>query len=789
MTDSPRPPDRSERWRRYVTIALVSLATLVFQVAITRVLSVVLWYHFAFLSISLAMLGLGAPGAWFALRPPTHRSLGRALIAAAVALPLSVIGIFGLGDQLHRGDGIISGVAAMFPSGVLFIVLLILLATLSLGAAVCILLIEARGPEVGRVYGADLIGATIGAALVVPLMHVVPTPIIVGASGLLPLLGAAISGRIRLRVTVPLAALLLALMVWGKPFELTYSKQYAEQKYELLYEKWTPTARLTVFKDVIFQKDGALGFGWGMGERYKPKPIEQLWLEQDGSAGTPITRLAGSPADLGHLRFDVTSVGYDLKAPKNVCVIGVGGGRDVLTALGAGAEKVDAVELNPHIVDALSGPFAEFSGDIYHRPGVTPVVSEGRSFLTGTDHRYDLLQISLIDSWAATAAGAFALSENYLYTMEAFQLYLDRLAPGGVLSVSRWAYGQRVLEAARLVVLAKEALISRGVAEPLEHMFAVQAGTVLTLLVSNEPFTDADTAALDAICAQRGFARHWPPGPSTPEKSAMTIALLGGGDALASLGVDLSPPTDERPFFFQSVAPFTSVSSDLMTSLSPNEHSVVLLRWLLLIVSLLTLAVFVAPFVLTRQLNTGAGFWRGSAYFAAIGIAFMFVEIGWIQRFILYLGHPSHATTTVLATLLLGAGIGSTLSARTSLALVRKLAPLLAVVIFIANQAMTPLFDATIGASFAVRVLLSVVVLFPAGFLMGFAFPTGMIYFGDRSKAWFWAINGAMGVFASISSLALAMVVGFNTVVFVGVGAYLVAALCIQAVPRETAAE
>jgi hypothetical protein len=772
--------------RSQIAIALVSAAVLLYEIAITRVLSVVLWYHFAFLSVSLALLGLGAPGAWFALRPPGPRALAASLVAAGAAIPASIVVITKVVGRLPRSESIDAGGLGFASPALVVTVLSILVPMIALGSAVCLLLLRAPGREVARVYGADLLGATAGAALVVPLLHRVPTPELLGAAGLLPLAAAALVGRPFLPAAV--AALVVASLAWGEPYRLGYTKKYAEEG-RVLWEKWTPTGRLTVFPDVFYEANPRQAFAWGIGERFEPRDIEQLWIEQDGSAGTPITRWSGSRDDLAHLLYDVTSVGYQLKPPRRVCVIGSGGGRDVLAALQAGADEIDAVELNPHLLDVVAGRFREFSGDVYGQPGVRAIASEGRSFLTRSPGDYDLIQISMVDSWAATSAGAFALSENYLYTVEAFRLYWRKLAGDGILSVSRWLMDRHLVEGMRILLLAQEALRREGVEDPRHHLAVVHAKAVMTLLVSKEPFTTSSIARLDAVCAERGFLRHWPPAADTPRTSNIPELLLHGPGGVARTGLDLSPPLDDRPFFFQAVPVFGRYDRNLVLGLSVNEQSVVLLRRLLAIVGALAGVMFFAPFVLGRSVRAaGEGFWRGSLYFAAIGLAFLLVEVPWMQRFVLYLGHPSHATTVVLAAMLLGAGLGSIAASRVALARVRRWGILLPILLALVNLALGPAFRATLGWPLEGRVATSVLFLLPAGFLMGFAFPTGMIRFGDERKAWFWALNGAFSVLASVSSLALSMHLGFTAVAYAGAALYVAAwALLAGGGPTEAA--
>ena len=714
------------------------------------------------------MLGIGAPGVWYSFKAPTARSLRRSLLATAVALPLSVILIVKVGGFFQRGTGRVTGLGSLFPPGIILIVVVVLAAMLCMGTVVCIILLQARGRAIGKVYGADLLGATIGALIIIPLMHWLPTPHIIALCGFLPLIALLIRKESKLASALIAGTIILA-MIWGEPFTLRYNKDYKESK--ILYEKWTPTARITVIPDIGF-------FGWGMGSNYRGKPAGQPWIEQDGAAGTVIIPLKGSPKDIDYLFFDVTSVGYQLRPPKKVCIIGAGGGRDIVTALKAGAQSIDAVELNEHIISALRGPFKKLSGGVYDLQGVNGIASEGRSYLTRSKGGYDLIQISLIDSYTATAAGAYALSENYLYTHEALTLYWKRLSKNGLVSISRWFEGRRQLEGVRMALMAKTMLVSQGIESPNDHIAVVLGGKIATTLISKNPLTELEYEQLATIISEKGFESHWPASAEVSKNSLIPIFLKKG--VPENIGVDLSSPTDDHPFFFQTISFFDRVKSDVAAQNSTNEHSILLLRWLIVLVTFCALVLFFAPFFLAKQLKRAPGFWRGSLYFASIGLAFMLVEAGYIQRFILYLGHPSYAMTVVLAALLLGAGIGSIVSARISISKVQSLSLILPLSLIAISYLISIVSAATLGNAYAVRVLVSVAFLMPSGFLMGFAFPSGMIRFGDTNKAWFWAINGAMGVFASIVSLALAMVIGFNNTVIAGIAVYIAAAILIK---------
>ena len=755
--------------RRLVAIALVSAAVILLQVSVTRILSVVVWYHWAFFAISLAMLGVGAPGVWFSFVQDRERWLRPLLLAAALLVPAGVVAIV---SAVH-----------LFPhTAILFCLAALLPAMLALGAAVCVLLLEARGQAIGRIYAFDLLGACVGALVVVPLLNGIPTPALAGALGLLPLVAYALLGGARAPAAA-VALLLLGALAWGTPFEVRHSKVYDETRTRTkpIYERWTSTARITIFDNLFFFKDPSAAFGWGMGSRAPSVPIpKQYWIEQDGSAGTPLTKFDGDASHYEYLFHDVTTIGYQLRPPQRVAIVGSGGGRDILTARLAGAREIDAIELNGAIVDALRGPFAEFSGHVYDLPGVHAIVGEGRSVLTRSAGNYDLIQISLIDSWAATTAGAYSLSESNLYTIEAYRRYWSRLSERGQVSTSRWAanstgVGVGGAELPRLILLVQAALRAEGVADPDAHLAVVQGGRVATVLMSRIPFEVEELARLRDIATARGFDLLLPES-STPQRSRWLQEVMEkGAGALRDQGLRLDPPTDDKPFFFQVVSPFQTLPERVIQQIGTNGEGVAALRALVIAMSLVAFALFFVPFALGQRLPRGPEFWRGSAYFVAIGLAFLFVEVAWVQRLILYVGHPSHATTVGLAALLLGAGIGASLSQRVGVLRGARLGLLLPVAVAGINAALAPVFEATLGWPLPARVATSAALLVPAGVLMGFPFPLGMMRFGDAARPWYWALNGVAGVLASTLSLALSMEIGFSRVAALGAGLYAVA--------------
>jgi hypothetical protein len=746
------PPARGH----YLAIAIVACAVLLFEILITRILSVALSYHFAFLAISLAMLGLAAPGVWLSVRRRSRSALYTSLYVSAVALPLSVLAIAQLGAA-HLRD-------------LWFWVVIVLLPFIALGTSICLLLLDARGPRVARMYAADLCGAAIGAMLAVPLLSGLPTPSVVAALGLLPLAAATLAGSPRRLGALVYGAVLLASVVWGEPYRLRYSRFYFEDR-PPLYEKWTPTARITVF-----DRMNTSFIGWGMGSHYDgPARSDHLWLDQDGSAGTPILSHHQGEAYPRPLAYDVVSAAYPIVEPRRACIIGGGGGRDILKALQGGATDVEVAEINPWTVHAVSTEFKAQSGDPYHLPGVHAFVGEGRNHFSRSTVPCDLLEISQIDTFAASAAGAYALSENSLYTVEAIRMFWSHLTDRGVLSVSRWVSGPAWPEAVRLVLLEEEALRREGIVEPRDHLLVLTAGGTANAMLFRQPLGQNRLAKARALAADRGYELIWPVPDALARRTEVGSALAFGPADMIRRGYDVSPPTDNRPFFFQTLD-ILSASSRIGEVRSEREGSVTLLRRLVLILAGLVALLLLLPLVARGSLPRGPSAGRRTLFFSSLGLAFMFIEIPLLQRLALYLGHPSYATTIVLGSLLIGAGIGAALADLVPGGRRRLVVSCVPVVVAASVLLLMWTAATTNGQPFAVRAALAAAMLGIAGLAMGLPFPIGMSKFDDRDRSWSWAVNGATGVLGSVLALVIGLLAGFGVVLGVGVVCYGLAA-------------
>jgi spermidine synthase len=768
----------------YVALALVCFSIIVYQLSLTKLLSAVAWYHFTFLTLSLVMLGMGAPGIWLATVKNPSRLLPPLLFLGGVSLVGSEMLI------MHS----ISRIAEEF-SRALMLVMSILVPMFCLGGCVCIYLMRAEGKHFGKMYACDLFGAFTGAVLTVPAIMLIPVPHIIALLGAL-ILCVLIANTGRLKWLGGLGLIAIAsLFVMKEPLNLTHSK-YEESKLGRIYEKWTPVTRITVFDNIFWSSDpdkpidSEHGFAWGAGTKFPLQKIKQYWIEQDSSAGTPITEFDGKNLDkLDYLLADVTSAAYLLRKPKQVAIIGGGGGRDILTALKSGVEKVKVIELNKTMVDAVSNEFKSFSGDIYHHEKVETAIAEGRSYLATSGQSYDLIQISLIDSWAASMAGAFALAENNLYTKEAYKTYFSRLSEQGVVTTSRWMNINEAsisaYEVQRLLLLIYEALAEMGVKNPEKHIALISSKMVGNVIASKSPFSDADIAAMRAVADKYGFTISYPAQPgSTPGHDYARLLSSQHTTVLAELdakGIDISPPTDDRPFFFNVLKPFPLKLSVFLTDVK-NNAAVQVMQNAVIIVILLTIVLYFVPFIDNYKLRLlpYRQLLSSSIYFAVIGFGFMAMEIFMIQKFILYMGNPAYSASVVLGCLLLGLAAGAYASTRTSAGSFTRASWLMPCLLVLMALVMQPLFASTLHYGFVPKIMVAFMILFPCAFIGGFFFPAGVAKFGDAGKPWFWAINGSFGVFSSAIALPVAMVWGYSSIIWAAVAAYLVAVLIIS---------
>jgi spermidine synthase len=724
-----------------------------------------MWYHFAFMAISLAMFGLAAGAVVVEVlkkREPHATLANTALLFALSSAVCFAIELYIPVDPETK----------VFPTVLAFTIISI--PFVFAGVVVCVAL--TRFPlHTGKLYAADLAGSAAGCALTIPILNHVhgPTAVILNA-GIAALAAAAFASSSRGKVRWVAAACCGLLLVGGavnqsvKLVDIRWIKG-GPNNHDGLYEKWNAFSRLHV------GDFGSKPFGWGLSPAYQSnRELQQLYLNIDSGAATVITRFDGDLNTVEHLKYDVTALAHYLRRPASVLVIGVGGGRDILTSLVFGQRHVTGVEINPDILRLMTRRFGQYSGSLQNNPAVTLVNDEARSYIARSPEKYGIIQASLIDTWAATSAGAYVLTENGLYTKEAWITFLNHLTPDGILTMTRWYFEAQPAETLRLTALATESLMDLGVADPRQNIIMVRNQDVATILVSKQPFSRADVDRVREVSSELQFQPVLTPQFAERPEFEAIVTPAKYDNLIRSYPMNIAAPTDDTPFFFHMLR-----ATDLLKTATYeganryNLKAVRVLGTLLGIVTGLSALAIVLPLALVRRVRQAQSA-RLMVYFASIGLAFMMVEIGQLERLIVFLGHPIYGLTVVLFVLLIASSLGSLYSYRFERWM--WLLPAVLAAFILVSPLITREF---VASSTPLRIAASALLLLPCGFFMGMAFPLGIKKARELHEgaptAWYWGINGAFSVISSVLAVVVAVFWGVTVTLVVGLTAYLIA--------------
>ena len=783
-----------------------TFATLLLEILDGRLLSVLTWYHLSFLAVSLAMLGMAAGAIRVFLGGQSFsgenavRRLPRAALAFALTMALSHVVVLTIPLSVQPVLSTI-GLASLTTT------IVTLTIPFYFSGMIVTIVLTRTAASIGRLYAWDLAGAAFGCLAVVPALDS-------GWFNLssLVLLGAAVAAASgyffghslpwRHRSLPLLLAMLLAAAgafngsrIGGLEVAYTKNRQYWLSEH-------TDRTYWNSHSYVVVQRPGRWEpFLWGGGSlQDHAERVNAAWMVIDGEAGTPITEWNGSRSALDWVRHDVTTLPYYVRRG-SVAIIGFGGGRDILSAIWGQNSSITGVDVNQTMIQMLTGSHRRFAG-VADRPEVRFVHDDGRSFLTRTNERFDVIQMSLIDTWAATGAGAFSLSENGLYTTEAWRVVLSRLTPTGVFSVSRWFAPGYVSETSRLLALGTAALIDRGIADPLKQILLVSRGAVATLLISPSPFTDADRAIVERVAGGEAFTIQVSPWTGGATSQLDRIARSRTPDDLAAATadprLDFSPPTDDRPFFFNMLKPASFAQAQSLPSegvARGNLYATTTLVVLFGITATLVCVTIVGPLVAHgRPPMSARAFAASVIYFSGIGLGFMLVQMALLQRFSIYLGHPTHTLSITLFSMILFAGIGSYISDRAAprWPALEWTMPLAAMAGLLVLLALVPVVTrATIGYGLGMRSAIVVALLGPLSALLGFFFPTGLRLvnrLSPEATAWMWGVNGACSVLGSIVAVAISIFVGIHANVLAAAALYGMLAFPLAVLRRESRA-
>ncbi len=792
------------------------MGALALEVVLTRIFSVTMWYHFAFLAISMALMGSAVAGVLLYFFPrlttpdAAQKWIGRASIALAVAVPAIFLIYLRIPFRpvLMNRDGAFS----FEQLGWLALIYVLLSIPFFLSGSVLALSLAGWPNDAGRIYAADLIGAALGCVIsIVALANLGGVNALFLLSLLLALAAAAfIYGRRHWAIVAGLVVLItggLLVSNLASPWVRIVVNKAGGEEPPITYEKWNVHSRVTVYEPDVFP------FFWGISPEKWEETIaaggrwEHALLLIDAVAGTPIQSFDGDLESVQFLRNDLTAIPYHLIDDPVTMVIGPGGGRDVLAALVSGAPHVTAVEVNPAIIEAVKGPFAEFAGHLYDRPDVEVVVADARGYIDRSDGGYDLIQASLIDTWAAGGSGAFALSENSLYTKEAFTSYYEHLSDDGILSISRWYLPERPAETLRLVTTGLAGWEATGVLDGREHIAVVamldptraQTEGLSTTLFKREPFTPQDVARLQEVAADYGFRVIYAPGLEPFEEVGAFITDPDHQAFIDAYPLDISPATDNRPFFFNLILLGDLLDPDLSGSgvyRTSMEAIYILFAVIGITAALSALFILVPLWLGARRRNLARPSTTTLAYFGALGMAFMMVEIPTMQKLTVYLGQPIYSLAVVLFSLLLFSGLGSWWSGRWDsdriAAGMRLVFPALLVFLVIHAALSSAVLERTLQFGLPARLLIAVLLLSVLGFMMGIPFPVGIRAAGRRQSSvvpWLWGINGVTSVFGSAVATALSIHIGFRLTLVIATLVYTSAALLFLNMIRSTEPE
>ncbi|MEO5859837.1 MAG: hypothetical protein ABIR33_12915 [Pyrinomonadaceae bacterium] len=773
----------------YIGTFLIAFSTLALEITLTRILSVTTWYHLAFFAISTAMLGMtaGATTVYLKKREIERRSLDDTValscLGYAIVLPVALALICLIPVKLEP---------TLMP--VLSLLLITALCTTPFyfsGVALSVLLTKYDLP-IGRIYAVDLIGAALGCLFVLAGLEVFSAPTLVLICSFIGAMAAFVfafgSTTFRNRKLLIGVSVVLFSLVTVNSLTHFGIYQYATKGNfvsidQILIEKWNSFSRVVVLKPTEQTPPY-----WGPSPNIPKNEITTTYpMNIDGDAFTSVRKFS-SPADIENLRYDITNIAYFLRPSGGACIIGVGGGRDLQSALLFGQERVLGIDVNPVFIDLQHKEFRSFAG-LGANPAVRLVSDEARSYLTQTDETFSVIQMSMIDTWAATGAGAFSLSENGLYTVEGWNVFYDRLADNGIFTVSRWFNPDNPAETGRILSLAVTMLLRRGIADPFKHVALVTVGKISTLLLSKRAFGSDDISRLRSVSSEMQYDVLVAPGLETPSDILGRIVSARSESELFSVIKDapynFEPSTDESPYFFNLLR-LTKMDLAFRSSQGVARGNLLATITLVGLIGCLTvlsaITVLIPLFSGIHKQKTSStvepAHLLGAIYFCLIGAGFMFAEIAIIQKLTVFLGHPIYALGILLFTIIASTGMGSFLSEVIpgTKRWFMLLPILVAVVIlgelfvlsFLVTQYITqPIFS---------KAILCIAAIFPLGVLLGIFFPRGMRLFkplvaGDTP--WFWALNGIFGVLSSATAVFVSIYFGISVNFYVAAACYL----------------
>jgi len=781
-------------------VFFTSMSMLLQELMLTRVFSVTMFYHFAFMVVSIALFGIGVSGIYIYLNSnkfPAEKADAQ-MTGAATIYAVSVLVCFLLQHALPASP-------ESPRYGALFLALTYVIIAIPFffgGMTISVALTHySRG--VSTLYFSDLVGASIGCALVFPGLSILTGPDMVIVASLLGGLGAVAfairAGRnARTRAGVVLAGLaaLLALNATGTFVIATVEpgrplRPDTKQPLTPLDMRWNPMSRVTLY-------EGSTRPAHHPGQPADSifYPEDQMLMLIDKSAMTWAVGFDGDWKKVDWIFSDVSALPLFLHPGAKVLDIGSGGGQHALTAIGLGSRDVTCVEINPTVVRWTKNRFDERTGHIYNRPEVRVFVGDGRTFAARSKETYDVISFVSATTFTATASGAFMMAENNLFTTEAFDAYYDHLAPDGMIGVSQVMTRDYPGLMLRVTGLGRNMLERHGITDAANHIIVAtkRTGGYGISVIKKSPFTEAEIDRADSLAAVMGWDILHSPRTNAHPQFHQILTEPDLHAFTASLPLNLYPPTDDKPFFFNLV-PFSRLNTtqtggfDVKYGKGP-ARILIRLFWIVLVLTVLFLIV---PLILARRarLDLRPGTAATLGFFTTIGLGFIMIEVPLMQRFVLYLGHPVYATAVILFSILLFSGVGSLTTRAVTGSGARgwlmKSLPALLALAFVYNATLEKVFTLTQDRSEPVKIAISIGLLLPLGLLMGMPFPAMLRRVSAWSPGmvpWCWSVNGAASVLGSVAGVVVALSLGFGASLWIGAAAYVAAVACVAALPK-----
>lgn len=788
----------SENRIRACLVFLLAMAILSLEVALTRVFSFIMYHHFTYLVISVAMLGFGAAGTYLTVRNPNADSSGSREFLGKMA------GLFGL--------TIITAIVFIprihfYPLDVYFykdysnvlsllIIILLTAAPFFFGGACIAYIISSAGKDINRIYFADLVGAAAGCLLVIVLINWIGAIVACFVAAAIALLVASIvtTRRRTIHFVVLLLVVASGFAVARKnplPLYVPRHKQMFGKEHLVESIKWDVTARLDVTKPV----DVYYSFGGALSRNYTDPPQKVRLIYQDATALTGIIQPTSTPKETPSLGYYLQGVPYKIRPNADALVIGCGGGPDILIALYHGSRKVVGVDINPKMIDLLN-EHSTFANGVFQRDDVELIAAEGRHFLSRDQRKFDVIQLSGVDTSAAQAAGAYALSENFIYTVEAFSQYFEHLNEDGIVNFSRPPGWQTL----KIVTTWLETLQRKQLPEPQKHIIVLngngqyrtkikgswiiedEEGPWSQTLVKQSPFTAKEVKTLTRWTEKLGFEVIYD--PYTRRDSEYERLILADAQQRRFLideySHNIKPCSDDRPFYFQYYRWSDLLHMNLLKKGGVHPPMALMIMFAsLIIVAALSTVFIICPLHRHSPVAKPGGRAGIFVYFAALGLGFILLEIALLQKLTVFLGGPAYSMSITLFTILLTSGIGSFLSRNWSARPFRLLAiviPVLVIAVIVELGLLGYAIPRLMYLSHPLRALAAVGMIAPLGLLMGMPFPAGLRHvdrYRPELNPWAWGINACATVMGAVLCILISASLGFNTVLLFGAAVYL----------------